>query len=69
MTDKPDNVVDLYPLHEHDLISRAIDAMGRAHRRKQAAEHAALNGGVIFVDDEGNEVGHLIPIDSEDENG
>jgi hypothetical protein len=28
-----------------------------------AEEHAALNGGVIFTDDEGNEVGHLIPID------
>lgn len=64
MSDEPDNVVDLYPYQEDELIDRAIDAMGRVYARKQAAEHASRSGGVIFVDDEGNEVGHLVPIDN-----
>ena len=66
MSDESDKIVDLYPAQEESLISRAIDAMGRAYRRKKAEEHASLNGGVVFVDDEGNEVGHLIPLDDPD---
>jgi len=69
MSDESDNVIDIWPYQEDALLERAFANMRKQAQetKKQAREHLSEDG-VVFADDNGKEVGYLIPVnDPEDD--
>jgi hypothetical protein len=63
MSDKPDNIVNIFPYIEDDLMDRAWAAMRAKSQREKAERWEDYDdGGTIFVNDEGKEVGFLMPV-------